>query len=190
MQYRYIGELHYNAHSATPIVVGDFAIMAAWKGAPDGDAEGFLRLESGNVFGYCAGDLASPHVYVGGSQEVIMLVKEGSYGRSAEPPAADELKSLIEHDFDEAWEDEELEILSGGLVMTIAYNATPAAGADTSALDELCYHEDVPPMPAQVPGEVLYLEELAVIPLEPGSYSVQTGRVGDYERCTIARIDR
>jgi hypothetical protein len=182
---QHIGKLYYRAHSATPIVIGDFEAMKSWGGDPDGEAEGSMTVGGAEAFGFSAQDLASPEVYTHGTS-VVLLVKIGSYGRTVEPPAGEALRSLVEQPFDDEWESEEIAAPSGALVLTLAYNATPAHDADTSDLDELCFYAGVPRMPAEIPTEPLYLTELIVLPVAAGTYSIQTGRVGEWERAAIS----
>lgn len=179
-----VGKIYYQSHSATPTVIGDFERMKSWPGEPDGEAEGPLELGDGHVFGFTAFDLASPFLFVEDDVRVTLLVPEGSYGRSVEPPEGDLLRRLLD-DASEDGETTEIGCPSGALVITVAYNATPAEGADTSDLDERCVHDEVPRLPMAPPEEATYAKECAIVPVRPGTYAVVVDELHGYERCQL-----
>lgn len=183
-----VGKLYYRAHPATPIVLGDFAAMKRWRGAPDGEVEGEISLGDETAVGFASMDLASPYVYAS-ETGAVLLVPPTSYGRKVDPPSGEALDRLLTAASDEVFEQYELIVSSGAVALTIAYNATPEEGADTSDLDELCFHDAVPRLPAQRPSAPLYLRELVVLPLRNGAYAFECGRVGGFERFRLARAE-
>lgn len=183
-----VGLLSYNAHAATPTVIGDFEQMKAWPGDPDGEAEGVLEVGEGQAFGFTAFDLASPYVFVEDSGRVTLLVEEGSYGRTVDAPTGEPLKRLLDDPCEADGDEAELECASGALVVTVAYNATPEVGADTSGLDEACFHDDVPRLPKAAPQTHTYLEECAILRVPEGTYRVETGGLRGYERCQLTPL--
>lgn len=198
--FAHVGHVYYNAHSTSPLVVGDFESMKRWPGSPDG-SDGFVRFGSGKgaVFDL---QLASPDVFVDSKRTLVLLAPlartgwtlEERFGRDAAG-----LQPALTEDLGSTWHDDEIEIVSGAIVIAIAYNATPAVGADTSNLDQRCISDAVPRLPPTPPttpqyaSEPVCAHELAIVPLENGKYRITIGellidgkRVG---RCTLAKTD-
>lgn len=171
------------------MVLGDFAAMKRWRGAPDGDVEGEVALGDARGVGFASLDLASPYVYAS-ETGAVLLVPPASYGRKVEPPGGEALDRALLAPSDAVFEQYELSVTSGAIAITVAYNATPEEGADTSDLDPLCFHEAVARLPVQRPTAPLYLRELVVLPIADGAYTFECGRVGELERFRLARATR
>lgn len=182
----YIGKVYYKAHSATPIVIGDFEVMKHWPGATDGEAEGELEVGDHTAIGFTGAELASPHLFTT-ARGATLLIPPRSYGRSVAAPAGEALAKLLDADADETFEEHALDVPSGALVITVAYNATPEEGAATDHLDDACFYKGVPLLPRTAPSEAVYLTELAIVPVAAGRYTVRIGKVDGYERCELVR---
>ena len=63
-----MGNVYYNAHPASPLVIGDFQIMKGWKGNDDNEV---IDIGTGKVF-VCDLDLVAPEVFVKGNEVVLM----------------------------------------------------------------------------------------------------------------------
>ncbi len=185
--FTYVGKLYYRAHPATPVVLGDFTAMKRWRGAPDSDAEGEVTLGDATAVGFASMDLSSQHVFAA-QDTVVLLVPPRSYGRNTPLPSGAELETLLAPASDEVFEEYELDVTSGAIAITIAYNATPEEGADTSDLDPLCFHSKAPRLPVKAPSAPLYLTELVVVAIANGRYAFASERVGEFERFRCARV--
>jgi hypothetical protein len=181
----YVGKVYYRAHSATPIVIGDFEVMKRWPGDPDGDAEGELAIGDDCAIGFSGLELASPHVF-STDRGATLLIPPRSYGRNVAAPTGDALQRVLDTAAEEVFEEYSLAVPSGALVITIAYNATPEEGAQTTHLDDRSFHEQVPLLPRTVPSEPVYQTELAIVPVRAGRYAVEIGRIDGFERCRLS----
>ena len=76
------GRVAYNAHPATPLVLGDFETMKSWPGSADGE-EGLVQLPSGTVLCFETEELTAPDVYTEGGR-IGLLAKKGAYGRQGD----------------------------------------------------------------------------------------------------------
>lgn len=117
---------------------------------------------------------------------VTLLVKEGMTPANPELPGADVLDGLCSGELENVEEQGVLEVPSGALVITLAYNATPEEGAPTAHLEET-FGESCPVLPRLVPAAPVYVKELAIVPVTPGTYEVIWGSLGEYERCQLRR---
>lgn len=163
MTFRHVGHVYYNAHASSPLVVGDFEHMKKWPGSPDG-ADGFVKFKSGKgvIFEL---QLASPDVFVDESRKVVVLLAPlarsgwtlaSRFGRDLAG-----LGTAFTSEPTSVFHDDEIRIESGAMVVAIAYNATPALGADTSALDAQCVSDATPRLPVEAPAEFHYAAEPA-----------------------------
>lgn len=182
---RYIGKVYYRAHSATPIVIGDFEVMKQWPGATDGEAEGELEIGDDKAIGFTGADLASPHLFAT-DRGVTLLIPPRSYGRTVDAPTGDVLARLLDTPAEKIFEEHTLAVPSGALAITVAYNATPEEGAPTGHLDKACFYKGVPLLPREVPTEPVYQTELAIVPVRAGRYTIKMGTIDGYERCELA----
>ncbi|MBL8912052.1 MAG: hypothetical protein JNM17_15260 [Archangium sp.] len=196
-----VGHVFYNAHASSPIVLGDFEAMKKWPGSPDG-SDGYVKFKSGKgaIFDL---QLSSPDVFVRARQAIALLAPlqrtgwtlEERFGRDVEG-----LQAALTGELVSVWQEDEILLPSGAVVVAIAYNATPEFGSDSSALDPRCFSKTTPMLPRVAPATPLYSQEpigaheLAVVPLEAGSYRLRLGelevdgaRVG---RCTLESITR
>lgn len=198
--FTHVGHVYYNAHSSSPLVVGDFESMRRWPGSPDG-SDGFVRFGSGKgaIFDL---QLVSADVFVESAHRLVLLAPLARSGWTlADRFGRDlgELQPALTEELSSTWHEDEIEIVSGAIVVAIAYNATPMVGADTSELDERCISDAVPRLPTTAPttphyaSEPTCAHELAIVPLENGRYRLRIGelhvdgqRVG---RCTLDRTD-
>lgn len=184
---RYIGKVYYRAHSATPIVIGDFDVMKRWPGHPEGEAEGELEIGEDHAIGFTGLDLASPHLFAT-DRGITLLIPPRSYGRTVEAPTGEVLQRLLDAPAEQVFETYSLAVPSGALAITVAYNATPEEGAPTSHLESLCFHDSVPRLPRTVPAEPVYQTELAIVPVPAGQYAVEIGKLDGFERCQLGLV--
>lgn len=182
----HLGRVENLAHHSSPVVIGDFELMKQWPGDIDGEAEGVMELSERAIFGFTAMELGAPTVFIDGDV-VTLLVKEGMTPPKPELPGVDLLNALCSGELDDVEEQGVLEVPSGALVITLAYNATPEEGAPTEHLEET-FHEMCPVLPKLVPIAPVYIKELAIVPVTPGTYEVIWGSLGEYERCQLRRV--
>lgn len=190
--FKHHGRISYNAHPATPLVVGDFEVMKQWAGHEDGDLEGPYDVAGVEVVGFAADDLAAPNVYTDASS-IVMLVEAGSYSAERDIPV-EEVQAVLAAT-NAVHERFQLEVTSGALVISVQYNATPELGAKTAHLSTLTYYPGVPVLPATPPAEVCrlhtdqatLLRESMIIPMANGSYELRLGHVDGFERFDIER---
>ena len=198
--FMHVGHVYYNAHSSSPLVIGDFESMKRWPGSPDG-SDGFIKFRSGKgaIFDL---QLSSPDVFVDATRTVALLAPLARRGFKLDERFGRDLAGLqdtLAAPLTATWYDDEIEIVSGAMVIAIAYNATPEIGADTSGLDARCFTESVPRLPSAAPTAPVYADEpvgaheLAIVPLDNGRYRVTVGTLSldgnAVARCTVARID-
>jgi hypothetical protein len=197
--FSHVGHVYYNADSSSPLVIGDFEQMKRWPGSPDG-SDGFVKFKSdkGAIFDL---QLSSPDVFVDAARCVALLAPLARSGfklgeRFGRDVAG--LQEVLTAPLSATWHEDEIKIVSGALVIAIAYNATPEIGADTSAIDERCITAAVPRLPAAAPSAPVYADEpvgaheLAIVPLDNGTYRVTVGALeldgNQVARCTITQI--
>lgn len=194
--YDHVGYVYYNAHPASPLVIGDFTAMKGWKGNPDGNNDNeVLDIGTGKVF-TCDLDLAAPDVFVKGNDEVVLLSEDDNRGLLKSYKLEDLQEPLgAEPEDAETWE---IDVPSGAIVVTIAYNATPEEGADTSQLNELCWFKGLPFLPKEPPKAPYYAKDgkpdwraHCIVPVTPGKYEVAMDAVegdeGSFMRLIVRR---
>jgi hypothetical protein len=196
--FEYVGHVYYNAHSSSPLVLGDFESMKRWPGSPDG-SEGFVKFSSGKgaIFDL---QLSSPDVFVESNCKLVLLAPLSRTGFKLEERFGRGLAKLQDAMTDAlatTWHDDQIVIASGAVVIAIAYNATPVIGADTSHLDERCIAASVPRLPVAVPSTTVWADEpvgaheLAIVPIENGTYRITVGELAidgaSVARCRLER---
>lgn len=186
MSVMHVGRVENLGHHSSPVVIGDFALMKRWHGDIDGEAEGVMKLEGEAIFGFTAMELGAPTVFVDGDV-VTLLTKRGETPVKEERIEHDVLDALLHDELEDVEERGVVEVPSGALVITLAYNATPEEGAPTDHLDET-FHDSCPVLPKQAPTSPVYAKELAIVPVTPGTYEVIWGGLGEYERCQLRRL--
>lgn len=128
--HRHVGWVYYRAHHASPLVVGDLDVMKDWKGDDGGDFAQ-IKLPKGKVV-TCDLDLQAPNVFLSAAGDEVVLIAAGRGSRSLldeneEEPLLEEIARPLKKGSTSL----PLTIRSGALVVSIAYNATPAKGAPT-----------------------------------------------------------
>jgi hypothetical protein len=188
--YRHIGWVYYRAHHASPLVLGDLDVMKDWQGSAEGSDFGQVALPKGKVITV---DLAleAPDVFLSASEEEIVLMAGGGTGRSlCKDHEASMLEAELAKPFKKKAQTLPLEVRSGAIVISIAYNATPAKGARVDHLDDARFATDTPRLPKAAPKAPLYAEELIVVPVPNGRYEVVVGASGTLMKCVIRRSTR
>jgi len=192
--YAHVGNVYYNAHSASPLVIGDFQIMKGWKGNGDGnDDNEVIDIGSGKVF-TCDLDLVAPDVFVKGN-EVVLMTEMDSHGLLKDY-TLEELQGPLSAKCEEP-ETFEIDVPSGAIVVNIAYNATPEEGSTTDHLDKLCWHNRLPFLPKEPPKEPYYAKDAknpewrghCIVPVKPGRYAIEMGSIdgpeGEFMRVVL-----
>jgi hypothetical protein len=183
-----IGWLYYRSHHATPLVVGDLAVMHDWRGAPDGaDEAALVPLPKGSVALFEM-HLRAPEVLRAPGGEVILLADEKLSSRLGDEIDDEELIGDALAPLVKTFETLTLTVESGALVLAVAYNATPAEGASVEGLDEACFAEgETPRLPLRAPAAPIHLEELVVVPVPNGRYELRNGRTDKRLKCVVTR---
>lgn len=189
----HIGRIYYNASSASPIIVGDFEVMKGWRGDPDGMVDDLeMRIDSGPIVGLDFDQIA-PDLFFAAPDAVVLMTDAKKDRSLLKTYSIAELQGDLIEPAQETYESCTVDIPSGALAITIAYNATPEVGADTSGLDPLCFHEDTTFLPKAIPTTPLYSSatnkaDIAVVPVTAGKYSFTVARTKrEFLRCTIGR---
>lgn len=188
----HVGHVSYNAHPASPLVIGDFDVMKGWEGDPDGGKRGKVKIATGTVINVDL-QLVAPDVFQVGN-DVVLLAEEDHNKSLLQRYELDELKAELVRSASTSYGSWRLEIPSAAVVVSIAYNATPEAGADTSHLDPIVFRRgEQPVLPKKRPSKPLWTDEpskraLAVIPVTAGTYAIQNSETERFFRCTIRRV--
>jgi hypothetical protein len=183
-----VGRLYFAAHSSTPLVAGDLAGMADWRGAPEGaDEAKLVELRSGKVAMFDL-SLRAPEVFWTGDG-VILLAEQERGPSLGELLSDDELELAARAPVVETFETLPLVVSSGAIALAIAYNATPVEGADLGELDAQVFDEETTPLlPAAPPTAPLHRTELVVVPVPNGTYELRVGRTEAHQIATIKRV--
>jgi hypothetical protein len=186
--HRHVGWVYYRAHASSPLVLGDLDVMKDWPGSDGGEDE-LVKLPKGEVV-TCDLDLRAPDVFLSAAgDEVVLMAAEGS-GRSLREEHEDAaLLAEIAKPLKKTFSSFPLTIRSGALVVSIAYNATPAKGAKVAHLAEERFTDDTPRLPKTAPTTPTYEKELLVVPMPNGTYDVVVGRSG-MMKCIIRKKKR
>jgi len=190
-----VGAITNDSHPATPVILGDLDVMKAYPGDPDGGNDGLLQIGDGKAF-LPDLELHGPTVFRRGNEEVWLVTStETDFDLLSEYTEA-QIVEALERPFENPWTRVVVAARSGHLVVSIAYNAVPAHGADTSKYDKLCYYKGVPHLPEVPPEAPLALgKTLIVIPVTPGAYEIAIAnpKEGDeddhFVRCRARRVD-
>lgn len=186
--HRHVGWVYYRAHASSPLVLGDLDVMKDWPGSDGGEDE-LVKLPKGKVL-TCDLDLCAPDVFVSDAGDEVVLMAAGGSGRSLrEEHEEDALLAEVAAPMKKPFSAFPLTIRSGALVVSIAYNATPAKGAKVAHLEEARFSEDTPRLPKSAPKAPVYEEELLVLPLPNGTYEVVLGR-SRMTKCIVRKKKR
>jgi hypothetical protein len=191
--FSHVGRVMYNAHPSSPLIIGDFQVMKGWKGNPDGgDGEEEIAIATGTVVNVDL-DLKEPEVFFGPPDEVVLMRLPGR-GKLLEAHTLADVQPDLAGPPQDSYGKFEIAIPSGAVVISIAYNATPEEGTDTSDLEENAFVEgETPCLPREVPTTPIWTDDrckrdLAVVPVRPGKYEIENGRTARFLRCTIRRV--
>jgi hypothetical protein len=182
----HVGHVSFNAHPASPLVIGDFEVMKGWQGDEDGAYAGEeIELEGGKVV--CTDlELMAPDVFFAAPDRIVMLAESNRSMMKSHELA--DLQADLDAPIDghESWA---IDVRSGAIVISIAYNPTPEEGSDTEHLDDWD-PDEAPMLPKKVPSKPLWTDkraqrDLAVIPVPPGKYTITVGQGERFQRCDI-----
>jgi len=190
MTLQHIGRIRNRMHPAAPLIIGDLHTIKDWKGDADGGPAGMLGLPRGEVL-ITDLELTAPEVCLG-SEHAILLARGGKNKPLLDSMALADLLTKASESFERPPTSWTLEVPSGALVVSIAYNPTPEEGSDTSELDDdLFFEGETPMVPKVAPAAPTVLaNEMAILPLRAGRYVVAKGILSDgFMKCEIRRAD-
>ncbi|MCR9163828.1 MAG: hypothetical protein ACE37F_01050 [Nannocystaceae bacterium] len=194
MDVEYVGEVFNAHHPATPIVLGDFELMKGWPGTIDGTNAGPAALgeRSAERLVYSPQTMDHPVAVFRRGAELWMVSNEASEASMGADFEAELVRDQVTEPFQPS-STGYVHVNSGGLVITLSYNSTPAADVDTSEWDEEenFVPGETPQLPATVPDDAAaFDDQLIVLRVEPGAYrvesSVERHREGGWVRVRIS----
>ncbi|MEQ1502462.1 MAG: hypothetical protein ABMB14_09530 [Myxococcota bacterium] len=196
-----IGSIYNNSHPSTPVVVGDLGLLVASYLGDDGTLDdGPVELDGGTAYAPDL-ELKGPTVFRRGTDEVWLLTSVAITVPVTSHFTGDELVAALDRPFGEVLERGRIEVRSGHLALTLAYNPVPAHDADTARYRD-AYYPGVPHVPAIVPAAPVVLGQLnasdedatngtlILVPLPPGTYEILLEARSDdseFVRCLVRR---
>lgn len=194
MPVEHVGDVYNAVHPAVPLVLGDFELMKGWPGTIDGTSAGpaVLGERRPAALVHCPQTMDRPVAIFRRDTEIWLVANERSETSMSADFDADEVQSQVDVPFSPSLTGYVL-VNSGGLVVTLSYNSTPAADVDTSEWDEEenFVPDETPQLPAAIPDEAEAAgDQLVVLRVQPGAYvvesSVERHRDGGWVRVRIA----